>query len=222
MRSLNQTLFLILMLTGTMLISSCADDPSKPGWEYMPDMAHSTAYETYSSNTVFSDSITNRIPVKGSIPLYQGNIGQLNHFKPYKYSNTVAGYDSAGMFVKSPLTLDTMSLADGKRLYNIYCSPCHGASGKGNGSIVENPNIKNTYPPPPSYFSDNLLALTEGKMFHSVHYGRNLMGSYASQLDQNQIWMVIGYIRSMQSHYTDSLKTVTASSNIINNSPNTR
>ncbi len=214
MRYFNKLQTLILASALTALISSCSDDPSKPGWEYMPDMAHSVAYETYSANPVFKDSITNRIPVKGSIPLYQGNVGQLNHFKPYKYSNSVSGYDSAGAFVKSPLANDSIQLTEGKRLFNIYCSPCHGAGGKGNGSIVENPNIKNTYPPPPSYFSDNLLALPEGKMFHSVHYGRNLMGSYASQLDQKQIWMVIGYIRSMQAHHMDSVKLVTASTGI--------
>ncbi|MFN4880794.1 MAG: c-type cytochrome [Bacteroidota bacterium] len=213
MRLITQTFFMILMLIGTLLFSSCMEDSSKPGWEYMPDMAHSVAYETYSSNPVFKDSITNRIPVKGSIPLYQGNVGQLNHFRPYKYSNTPTGYDSAGLFVKNPLTIDTSSLGEGKRLFNIYCSPCHGAGGKGNGSIVENPGIKNPYPPPPSYYSENLLALPEGKMFHSVHYGRNLMGSYASQLDQNQIWMVISYIRSMQTHYTDSIKSITATAN---------
>ncbi len=206
MRYLN-SIFTYLMLTAaTVFLTSCSDDPSKPGYEYMPDMAHSVAYETYSSNPVFSDSVTNRTPVKGSIPLYQGNMGQLNHYKPFKYSNSVSGYDSAGLYVKNPLMVDSTVLNGGKHLFEIYCTPCHGAGGHGNGSIVDNPKIKNTFPPPPSYFSTNLLGLPEGKMFHAVHYGRNLMGSYASQLDQTQIWMVISYVRSMQTHYMDSVK----------------
>jgi hypothetical protein len=46
--------------------------------------------------------------------------------------------------------------------------------------------------------ADDMKALPEGTMFHSVTYGRNMMGSYASQLNTKQRWMVIGYIRSKQ------------------------
>src|SRR6185436_3604614 len=105
-------------------------------------------------------------------------------------------------------TLDTVSLGEGKRLFGIYCAICHGEDGKASGHIVVGDNVTSKFPPPPSYFSANILNLPEGKMFFSAHYGKNLMGSYATQLDQNQMWKVIGYIKSMQSDY---LKAATAS-----------
>ena len=52
-------------------------------------------------------------------------------------------------------------------------------------------------------------------MFHSIHYGRNLMGSYATQIDQKQIWQVIHYIRGLQSNYVDSMKTINAGALIV-------
>ena len=79
-------------------------------------------------------------------------------------------------------------------------------SGKSDGSIVVNSNIKHPFPPPPNYFTAENLKLSEGNMFHIVHYGRNLMGSYATQLDQKQVLMVIHYVRSLQQHYMDSVK----------------
>jgi mono/diheme cytochrome c family protein len=190
-------------------LSSCMTDKRKPGWEYMPDMAHSVAYDAYSTNPYFKDGMTSRKPVAGTVPLYQGNsstTGTLNHYTPYAYPNTNEGYDSAGKFLKNPLPLTAENVAEGERLYVIYCSPCHGATGKGDGSIVVNPNIKNTFPPPPSYFTDRLLSLPEGQMYHTVHHGRNLMGSYASQLNNEQIWKVIQHVRTMQQNYRDDQK----------------
>jgi mono/diheme cytochrome c family protein len=205
-----------LFLTAiTFIFTSCSRDNSKPGYEYMPDMAHSVAYETYTTNPNYADNQTNRQPVKGTIPLFQGMIGVASNFKPYPFANTVGGYDSAAMFIFNPLANTEENLKEGHRLFEIYCSPCHGKKGNGDGSIVVNPNIKNPYPAPPSYFSERLLGLKEGNMFHSIHYGRNLMGSYATQIDQKQIWQVIHYIRGLQSNYVDSMKTINAGALIV-------
>ena len=102
-------------------------------------------------------------------------------------------------------------LGEGKRLFGIYCAICHGFDGKASGHIVVGEDVKSQFPPPPNYFTDPLLHLSEGKMFFTVHYGKNLMGSYATQLDQVQIWKVIAYIKSLQADYIKS-QTATASS----------
>lgn len=202
------TVYPVLACLCAILLTSCWSNKRNPGWEYMPDMAHSTAYDAYSSNPNFKDGTTNRVPVKGTVPLYQGVMGNASNFTPYPYANDSAGYAQAGTNLKNPLVAtDPNVMAEGERLYVIYCSPCHGSSGKGDGSIVVNPNIKNPFPPPPSYFSENLLKLPEGKMFHVVQHGKNLMGSYASQVDQKQAWMIISHIKSMQQHYLDSIGT---------------
>ena len=198
-------------MTYTMVAGLCAvlltacSDKRKPGWEYMPDMAHSTAYDAYSENPNFKDGMSSRKPVPGTVPLYTGVMGNRAKHTPYAYPNTNEGYDAAGRELRNPVPLNSATLGEGERLYNIYCAVCHGATGKGNGSIVENPNIKNPFPPPPSYFTEQLLSRTEGHMYHVVVHGRNLMGSYASQLNEEERWMVIHHVKSMQRNYTDSL-----------------
>jgi len=201
------TVYTVLVCLCAVLFTSCFSDKRKPGWEYMPDMAHSVAYDAYTPNPNFANNQTSRVPVKGTVPLYQGVMGNMNNFNPYPYSNSTTGYDSAGMYLHNPLPDSPYVHQEGERLFSIYCSPCHGLGGKGNGTIVVNDQLKNPFPPPPSYFSERLLSLPEGQMFHTVHYGRNLMGSYASQVDQKQAWMIIRHVKDLQRHYLDSVGT---------------
>lgn len=177
--------------------SSCYYPRTKPGWEYMPDMAHSVAYETYTSNPFFPDSINAIQPVARTIPR--------GVYMPFHYSANITGYDSAGLYLKFPSWLSEKDLEEGKRLFGINCAVCHGFGGAGNGSIVVNPNIKNPYPPPPSYFADNLINLPEGKAYYSVHYGKNLMGAYSKTLDHDQVWKVVYYVKSLQKKHIDSV-----------------
>lgn len=175
--------FLAIGLVG--FLSSCNDDPKHPGYEYMPDMYRSPSYETYSPNPVFKDSMTAQKPVEGT--LARGKAF------PYPYPNTPEGYEKAGAELKSPLAKTSENLAEGKRLYENFCIHCHGAEGDGNGTMVQN----GKFPKVPSYF-EQLKDLPEGKMFHTVTYGKNLMGSHASQLDAQQRWKVIQYVQQLQ------------------------
>ncbi|HYV91108.1 MAG TPA: cytochrome c [Chitinophagales bacterium] len=179
--------------------ASCYYPKTSPGWEYMPDMANAITYETYSSDTFFSDSMEARQPVPGTIPR--------GIYEPFHFSPNLTGYDSAGMMLHFPSWLDTNSLADASHLFNIYCAVCHGFSGKGDGSIVKNDSLINPFPPPPPYFDDAHINLPEGKMYYSVHYGKNLMGPYSKVLDHNQVWKVVYYVKSLQHHYQDSVAT---------------
>ena len=189
----------ILTLLIGIVLAGCEAGGNDPGRVYFPDMMYSQAYETYTDNTVFEDSMTARKPVEGTIP---------RGYTPYHYPNTNAGYDSAGRYVKNPLEPSEAALDNGEELYGIYCDVCHGPNGEGQGSIVKNGG----YPPPPSY-STRLPKITEGNMFHSITYGRNLMGSYASHLSYQERWEVILYIQKMTKvgPYAESSDTATAS-----------
>ncbi len=200
-----------LVLLVWLLQSACSNEPRRtPGREYMPDMAHPVAYETYLENEIFPDSMNAQKPVGGTIPMYQGIIGNESAFMPFHYTNTPEGYEAAGVDVKNPLTITPEILGEGKRLFNIYCAICHGEDGKASGHIVVGDNVTSKFPPPPSYFTDAILGLPEGKMYFSVHFGKNLMGSYSSQLDRMQIWKIISYVRSMQDDYRKTLAGIPA------------
>jgi mono/diheme cytochrome c family protein len=150
----------------------------------MPQMYRSPSYETNSPNPFFADSMSSRQPVNGTIP---------RGFKPYAYPNTTEGYEAAGSNLKNPFPSTEENLAEGKRLFDIFCVHCHGAEGKGDGMMVQN----GKFPPPPSY-SGPLKDLSVGKMFHTLQYGKNMMGSHASQLDSDERWKIITYVQKLQ------------------------
>ncbi len=71
---------------------------------------------------------------------------------------------------------------------------CHGESGQGDGGTVTNGG----FPPPPAYNGGALKNLPEGKMFHSITYGKGMMGSHASQLTKEERWKIIQYVKVLQ------------------------
>ena len=73
----------------------------------------------------------------------------------------------------------------------MFCVHCHGKTGQGDGSIVQN----GKFPPLPVKFAPG-LDISEGKMFHTITYGKGLMGSHAPQLYKEERWMLVHYIRS--------------------------
>ena len=109
------------------MLCSCSKDPQKPGLEFMPDMYRSSAYGTYEASKIFADSVSALKPVAGTIPR-----GYDTYFP---YANDTTGYETAGRELKNPLEISAENIAEGKRLYNIFCINCHGEKGDGNGTL---------------------------------------------------------------------------------------
>jgi mono/diheme cytochrome c family protein len=178
------------------LLCSCNSVENSPGWEYMPDMYRSSSYDANSENPNFNDKMTNRMPVKGTIS--QGPVGNSEYSvlkMSYPYKNDSAGYEDAGKYLKNPLPDNAEIIAKGKERYEKFCQHCHGVSGAGDGPVVE----KGNFPPPPAYSSPQLKNLPEGKIYHTIYYGKGMMGSHASQLTPEEIWQVIRYVQTLQS-----------------------
>jgi mono/diheme cytochrome c family protein len=172
--------------------TSCeSKDPNSPGVEFMPDMYRSPSLESnmgyvkIHNGHLSTDTMqANRLPVKGTIP---------RGFMPYPYANDTAGYSAAGKYLHDPLPKTAANLAEGEVLYGKYCVHCHGKSGQADGPVAAKLSG-----PPPSYTSPALLALPEGKMFHTITYGKGIMGSHASQVNKEERWKIIMYIQKLQ------------------------
>ncbi len=92
-------------------------------------------------------------------------------------------------------TFNEADLAQGKCLYDIQCGICHGQKLDGNGPLYNDGEGK--YLAKPANFDDpTIKAMSDGRYYYTIMYGRNMMGSYASQLNHEQRWKVIAYIRS--------------------------
>jgi mono/diheme cytochrome c family protein len=186
-----------LIVTGcislTMVVAGCGDH-SKPGRAYMPDMTYSNAYETYAPAQSRLDKSEaqgahfNGRPVEGAVA--RGDMFA------YALKNDSTGYKESAA-VRNPLDTSTVNMVESERLYLVNCAICHGAKLDGNGPLWKDGN--GPFPAAPkNLMADDAKALAGGTMFHVITYGKNAMGSYASQLSTAQRWMVVSYIKSKQ------------------------
>lgn len=169
----------------------CSKDPNSPGYEYMPDMYRSRSVEAYVDYSNLEEQSA-RIPAKGTIAFSEDESKAVFNF-PYTLPETTEGYEMAAG-LKNPVVYSEAVMAKGKDIYEKFCIHCHGEKGDGQGSIVKNGKLAGV----PAYNTGALKELPEGKMFHSITYGKGLMGSHAGQLSKEERWTVIHYVRYLQ------------------------
>ena len=92
-----------------------------------------------------------------------------------------------------PFAVDARVMARGQDRFNIYCSPCHGRTGLGDGMVVQR-----GYRRPPSYHQDRLRDAPVGHFFDVITNGFGAMPDYASQIKAEDRWAIITYIRALQ------------------------
>jgi len=201
---------------------------SYPGTEYMPDMGHSIAYEANVNSYYFYNTWESaaerarmsapRLPVEGTRArgsmgwsngalnrnVFNGSLSNnavvtpVNSSVPYYYGNTEDERARASReIVSNPIPLTQEGLQQGQVLYDIYCGICHGPRGDGNGYILREDGGK--YPAQPANFlRPDFIAATEGRYYHAIMYGKNVMGPHSDKLSYEERWNVIHYIRSLQ------------------------
>ncbi|GAB2695491.1 cytochrome c [Mucilaginibacter koreensis] len=176
-------------IAATLVFTSCKDKRST-GWQYAPNMYEHIAFEYDQKNPNFRDGKTSQLPPAGTTPI---------GFVRFNYPNTKDGYEAASLAVTNPLKSGNENYKEGKLLFEHMCSPCHGPNGQGDGEVVQH-----GYPAPPSYSKGQssrggaMKDLTDGKIYHTITYGVNAMGSYASQLSPEERWKVVMYVHHLQ------------------------
>lgn len=158
--------------------------PDKRNYEYFPDMYESEAYEAYQEYDIFVNSQEAKLPVEGSIP---------RGWMPFEYENTQEGYDLAKANLHNPLPYTEENVTEGKQLYNIYCAVCHGDKGDGQGILAKREKILGI----PAYNAPG-RDITDGSAYYVMYYGRNTMGSYASQTTEIERWKMAMYVMDLK------------------------
>lgn len=180
MKSLYKITILTIVLVS---FASCKKD-TRPNYQFMPNMYESVGYETYSESNAFANGVEAQLPAEGSIP---------RGFTPFDIENTTEGYNLAKSTLTNPIDSMHIDTPRGKELYNIYCGICHGNKGDGKGNLVKREKILGV----PRY-DDAGRAITEGSIYHTIYYGKNAMGSYANQLNEEERWQVAAYVLSLK------------------------
>lgn len=198
------------VMMAVLTMSSCSEDPNSPGVEYMPDMYRSPALEAYidyGTNKTMDWTQTrkdrngivavhSRKPVANTIPHTSPEMAV--YVMPYPLANTPEDYELAATRIISPMKSTQENIEKGKQIYFHMCQHCHGEAGKGDGKISQNGFIEGI----PDY-ATKLKDLPEGKMFHTITYGKGLMGQHASQLSQYERWQVIEWVKCLQKGITE-------------------
>jgi len=103
------------------------------------------------------------------------------------------GKIGTNLLVVFPIPITHDVLLRGQERFNIYCSPCHGRTGEGNGLIPQR-----GFPPPPSYHIDRLRQAPVGHFFDVITHGYGVMYPYAARVGPNDRWAIAAYIRVLQ------------------------
>lgn len=174
-----------LLTLSLFILCSCHRDRNSPGYEYAADMSKSVAYETYSDNNFFNDGKSALQPVEGTIP---------REMIPYEYENSNEGLKKAGLELKNPLEATEENIERGKKVYEIFCSSCHGEKGDGKGLLF---TTKKFPIEPTNLLKDKTLDRPDGEIYHIIMVGGAAMGSHASQIRHDDRWKTILYIRNV-------------------------
>ncbi len=200
---------LVSVATAALLVG-CKAGGDNPGREYAPNMYHSVAYEPltqikdkeagmwvssldngrgeyYNSNDYNPYGMNMRLPVPNTVRR------NANGWLPYRGVNDTTGLRLANKLV-NPYEATPAILAQGKMLYEINCKHCHGAKGAGDGLVADK------YPGVANLTGDAIKGVSEGHIFHVITYGKGLMGSHGSQVNDEERWKIAKYVKQLQTN----------------------
>jgi mono/diheme cytochrome c family protein len=174
----------ILALT-VVVLTGCQGMPSeKPPVHVNPNMDWQEKFTAQERNTFFEDNRADRLPVSGTTARGQLNTDVALH----------EGLDSRGQYVaRIPLDLSADFVKRGQQRYEIFCTPCHGGTGAGDGIV-----IGYGYVPPPSFYDERITEMPDGELYSAIYNGVRSMPSYRHQIPVEDRWAIVAYIRALQ------------------------
>jgi mono/diheme cytochrome c family protein len=154
---------------------------TRPPLEYFPDMARTVRYNAFEANPNFADGMTLRVPPPGTIP---------RGLLPVASQPTTG---PEGLLVNPFAPDDAAALERGAAVFLTYCVPCHDATGRGNGLVVQH-----GYPMPPSLLRARTRAMDDVQIFTMITTGFGTMPSYAAQIEREDRWKAVLHVRKLQ------------------------
>jgi hypothetical protein len=180
----------------------------KPPIELIPDMDRQPKLRPQTVSSFFSDKRSSRMPVPGTIAQSKGyTIGdkKVHAFEDHPV-NTGRVTGTTNFIEATPFPITEQFMARGEQRFQIYCSPCHGGQGDGNGVTKKAgamPVVANLHDP-------RIVRLSDGELFSVITHGRNLMGPYGGIVDVPDRWAIIAYLRALQLSRLGSVEDVPA------------
>jgi mono/diheme cytochrome c family protein len=182
----------------------------EPPLEVFPDMDHQPKYKPQAESRFFDNGMADRpvpvhtVPRGRGVQADPGYLQADDHF--YRgYRGDLLPQDTAWFRgFPSDVLVDAQLMARGQERYNLFCTPCHGALGDGNG-------ITRTYLMSAANLLDaRIVAMTEGEIFNTITNGKATMYPYGDRVPPEDRWAIIAYLRALQRAAQGTLEDVPA------------
>jgi len=162
----------------------------QPRIHIVPDMDNQPKFKAQARNPVFADRRAMRPPVAGAVA--RGTI--------LGDSALTSGKVGEDWVEVIPVAVDRGLLDRGRERYDVYCSPCHGLAGFGDGMVAKRADelLEGTWTPPTSFHTDLLRERPAGHLFNTISNGIRNMPAYGPQIPVEDRWAIVAYLRALQ------------------------
>jgi mono/diheme cytochrome c family protein len=174
----------------------------------MHDMYAQPKYKPLEPSPLFADGNSARTPPPGSVPMAQGAAADTASGRRGRIAlppdpgpalpldargRSLAQGNAGERRYANPLPVTLALLERGRQRFDIYCAPCHGLAGNGDGMIV-----RRGFAAPPSYHTDRLRNAPDSHFYQVISHGYGVMYPYADRIDPHDRWAIVAYIRALQ------------------------
>lgn len=207
-----KTLGLFAFIMGTVPLMYIANNygakTPQPRVHPNPNMDFQEKFKTQSPSELFADGSSMRPPIEGTVAF----AGAHTDAHMYRGLNKDGSWATT---LPASIKVDEALMARGQERFNIYCRPCHGAAGKGNGTVQEriaaskDPDITAGWAPPTDLTTDAMRSTPDGRIFHTIsNGGTTAMKGYAHAIPVRDRWAIVAYVRALQRSRQASVKTI--------------
>jgi mono/diheme cytochrome c family protein len=180
----------------------------KPPLEVFPDMDRQAKLRPEKPFDFFTNGLSSQLPPAGTV-VRSAPIETLNG-PVYSYQdvplNTGRTAGTTNFVQTNPLVVNAVLLGRGREQFNIYCTPCHGGLGDGNG-ITKKIGVMLAVA---NLHDKRIVEMTDGEIFNTITHGKGLMGAYGPLVTAQDRWAIIAYTRALQLSWLGSPDELTA------------
>jgi mono/diheme cytochrome c family protein len=188
-------IFATLLIVGVLAAGRRGDTSRKTPFEIFPDMDRQLKLRPQTPNGFFANGLSSQPYVEGTVSQGRPVSVQGREVFPFEdvpyFTGRVTG--KTNYIETSPVAVNGALLHRGRERFEIYCAPCHGKTGDGNGivkKVVSTAVIANLH-------DKRMVEMPDGELFNIVSNGKGLMQGYASQVPVEDRWAVIAYLRAL-------------------------
>ena len=169
----------------------------QPPLEIFPDMDRQPKLRPQQPNLMFASGRSSQEPVAGTVA--RGDHYESNPINTGRVTGTT------NFIATIPVPVTEQIMARGQQRFTIYCQPCHGPQGDGNGIVK-----KYGYASIRSLHEKIIITQGDGEIFNTITYGNKTMFPYGSQISVEDRWAIVAYVRALQRSRLGALDEVPA------------